>query len=79
MKMGELIDKNAKAVSVPSDFFQLKLFLREPQHSPWSITPKHSQTPNERNSKHKLLIGGLGYAPSVGEFLDCEVFQGEMN
>ena len=38
--------------------------LREPQHTPGAY-PRHPQTPKWKDFLHKLLVGGLGYAPGV--------------
>ena len=38
--------------------------LREPQHTPGAY-PRHPQTPKWKEFLHKLLVGGLGYAPGV--------------
>ena len=38
--------------------------LREPQHTPRAY-PRHPQSPKWKEFLHKLLVGGLGYAPGV--------------
>ncbi len=38
--------------------------LRETQHTPGAY-PRHPQTPKWKEFLHKLLVGGLGYAPGV--------------
>ena len=43
---------------------QSHVFLREPQHTPGAY-PRHPQTPKWKEFLHKLLVGGLGYAPGV--------------
>ncbi len=40
------------------------IILREPQHTPGAY-PRHPQTPKWKEFLHKLLVGGLGYAPGV--------------
>ena len=41
------------------------MILREPQHTPGAY-PKHPFHPQMKGiPKHKLLVGGLGYAPGV--------------
>ena len=40
------------------------MFLREPQHT-LGAYPRHPQTPKWKEFLHKLLVGGLGYAPGV--------------
>ena len=42
------------------------MFLREPQHTPGSHTPDIPFHPQMKAiPNHKLLVGGLGYAPGV--------------
>ena len=38
--------------------------LRETQHTPGAY-PRHPQTPKRKEFLHKLLVGGLGYAPGA--------------
>ena len=48
--------------------------LREPQHTPGAY-PRHPQTPKWKEFLHKLLVGGLGYAPGVCWKVLRRVFQ----
>ena len=41
-----------------------KWCLRETQHTPGAY-PRHPQTPKWKEFLHKLLVGGMGYAPGV--------------
>ena len=41
-----------------------KKLLREPKHTPGAY-PRHPPTPKWKEFLHKLLVGGLGYAPGV--------------
>ena len=41
---------------------RFRIDLRETQHTPGAY-PRHPQTPKWKEFLHKLLVGGLGYAP----------------
>ena len=59
-----LQDTQPENKNMKSQFFESTHILREPQHTPGAY-PKHPQTPKWKEFFHKLLVGGLGYAPGV--------------
>ena len=53
-----------KSEKILGSLWENLMFLRETQHTPGAY-PKHPQTPKWKEFLHKLLVGGLGYAPGV--------------
>ena len=61
---GQIWRGEMRKVAIFENCFSGRECLRETQHTPGAY-PKHPQTPKWKEFLHKLLVGGLGYAPGV--------------